>query len=307
MKQKQAIDRIRLASEMSETYYGQPLVITYSGGKDSEVLLDLALKSKCRIEVVNSHTTVDAPQTVYHIRKRFKELEVVGIETKILMPDRTMWQLIANNSMPPTRLARYCCKVLKEQSIPNRFIATGVRWSESESRKQTWSVFEVRGKTKALAKMFTFEHSNEVFQDALRVSKELEQDAKEENSYDCTLISNAKKNNDLIVNPIVDWTDSDIWNYINKNSIEVNPLYEMGYERVGCIGCPFAGKHTRQKQFKDFPKYRSLYILSMDRMIQRRKDRGLKTIWENGEDCFRWWIEDKSDPNQMTIDDFMES
>lgn len=307
MKQEQAIDRIKLASEMSQTYYGKPLVITYSGGKDSEVLLDLALKSNCEIEVINSHTTVDAPQTVYHIRKVFKRLNEVGIETRTLMPDKTMWELIANNTVPPTRLIRYCCKILKEKSLPNRFIATGVRWSESESRKQTRSVFEVRGETKKLAKAFSYEHTKEVFTDALNISKELNQAAKEHNSYDCTLISNAKDNNDLIVNPIVDWDDKDVWQYISDNHIEVNPLYDMGYQRVGCIGCPFAGKKIRQKQFADFPKYRNLYILAMDRMIQRRKDRGLKEIWKNGEECFRWWIEDKTDPNQMTIEDFLNN
>lgn len=36
---KKSIDRVKLASEMSLTHYGKPLVCEYSGGKDSDVLL----------------------------------------------------------------------------------------------------------------------------------------------------------------------------------------------------------------------------------------------------------------------------
>lgn len=70
------IESLKLASEMSKEFYNKPLIITYSGGKDSDVLLDIArncLKPD-EFEVVNSHTSVDAPETVYHIRKVFKDV-----------------------------------------------------------------------------------------------------------------------------------------------------------------------------------------------------------------------------------------
>ena len=73
-----AIERLKLGSDMSLRYYGKPLMITYSGGKDSEVLADLAIKAKIPIEIVNSHTTADAPPTVYHIRNQFKKWENDG-------------------------------------------------------------------------------------------------------------------------------------------------------------------------------------------------------------------------------------
>ena len=61
-KVDKAIERLKLGSDMSLRYYGKPLMITYSGGKDSEVLVDLAIKSKIPLEIVNSHTTADAAQ-----------------------------------------------------------------------------------------------------------------------------------------------------------------------------------------------------------------------------------------------------
>ena len=117
-------------------YYGQPLIITYSGGKDSEVLLELAKRSEIPFEVHHSHTTADAPQTVYHIRDVFNDLENQGIKCTIEYPKLSMWQLIPYKLIPPTRLIRYCCTFLKESSCKNRMILTGVRWGESAKCKK---------------------------------------------------------------------------------------------------------------------------------------------------------------------------
>lgn len=135
-----AIDRLQAASDMSLAIYQKPLSICYSGGKDSEVLLDLAIKAKIPMIVANSHTTADAPETVRHIRKVFSRLEDKGIKTVISYPTYkgnpvSMWSLIPQKLMPPTRLARYCCAVLKETYGKDSFIATGVRWDESVKRK----------------------------------------------------------------------------------------------------------------------------------------------------------------------------
>ena len=145
---------LRLAADMSKAYYGQPLIIAYSGGKDSQVLLDLA--EKClknnEFEVLNGHTTVDCPETVYFIRKEFKRLEEKGIKTTIdYHKDEngrpvTMWNLIPEKYMPPTRIVRYCCSVLKEAGTPNRICALGVRAAES-SKRQGRDVFGIRGGT----------------------------------------------------------------------------------------------------------------------------------------------------------------
>lgn len=118
---------IRLAAEMSEQYYDAPLIITYSGGKDSDVLVDLAVRSGASVEFEHSLTTVDAPETVNHVKEVFKRLEDKGYKTTIHRPDISMWRLIEKKLMPPTRIVRYCCRELKESTTPNRYVATGVR------------------------------------------------------------------------------------------------------------------------------------------------------------------------------------
>jgi phosphoadenosine phosphosulfate reductase len=141
-----------LAAEMSKRYYDKPLIITYSGGKDSDVMLHLAEKYLLpdMFEVLNGHTTVDAPETVYHIREVFKRLNDKGIKTTIDYHKRadgtntTMWNLIPEKYMPPTRIVRYCCSVLKESTTPNRICCVGVRAEESTGRKGR-DIFSTRG------------------------------------------------------------------------------------------------------------------------------------------------------------------
>ena len=81
--EQRAVEMIKLASKTSFRYYQKPITVTYSGGKDSDVMLHLFEISGEPFEVHNSHTTVDAPETVYHIRKTFKRLEEKGIRCRV--------------------------------------------------------------------------------------------------------------------------------------------------------------------------------------------------------------------------------
>lgn len=280
--ERKAIERIKLGALMSEQYYNKPLICTYSGGKDSDVMLELFIRSGVKFEVINSHTTVDAPQTVYHIREKFKELEDKGIKATITYPTykgkrTSMWDLIVEKAMPPTRTVRYCCQVLKESNCANRAIATGVRWEESSQRKSR-NEFEAIGSTK---------------KKAVRVSKEELLDT--DNTDARRIIERCELKGRMVINPIIDWKERDIWNFIRENNIKYNPLYDMGYSRVGCIGCPMAGFKCMSREFRDFPIYKQNYIKAFDRMLEKRKADGKETtLWKTGEDVMTCLLNEKN-------------
>lgn len=289
-KEKKAIERIKIASEMSLHHYKKPLVCAYSGGKDSDVLLELFKRSGIPFEVHNSHTTADAPQTVRHIQKVFRGLESEWIKYEIEMPTykgepTSMWKLIPEKLMPPTRLVRYCCSVLKETGCANRYIATGVRWDESTARMQREEFEKIANKKKDKEKFTITMLMND--NDKRRRMNEL-----------------CMQQNKMVVNPIIDWTHRDVWEYINSEKIETCELYQCGYDRVGCIGCPMAGK-KRKREFEDFPQYKKLYIHAFERMLKERERRGKENTWKTGEDVFAWWIGDENVPGQMHIKDFI--
>ena len=119
-------------------------VISDSGGKDSSVLKHIAMLAKEKynmpFSVQHNHTTVDAPETVYFIRREKEKHRVAGIEYNIIYQRRTMWQLIVDHTTPPTRLMRYCCTDLKEYSGHGEKLITGVRKAESKNREANQSV-----------------------------------------------------------------------------------------------------------------------------------------------------------------------
>ncbi len=279
--EQKSIERIKIASEMSLHHYGQPLVCTYSGGKDSDVMLELFKRSGVPFEVLNSHTTVDAPPTVRHIREQFRMLEEQGIKATIHKPELTMWQLIVKKKMPPCRMQRYCCEYLKENTVKSRFAATGVRWAESVKRKNRREI-EPKGKKEAEKLMIM-----------------------NDNEKKRAITERCAAKGDMILNPILDWEDRDIWEFYWSECNLHNPLYNMGYYRVGCIGCPIAGKH-RWKEFSDFPTYKRAYIRAFDKMLDAIKAQGKKTKWKSGEDVFLWWMEDENIDGQMSIQDYPE-
>lgn len=284
-KEQMAIARLQDAARLSLHRYGKPLLITYSGGKDSQVLVALAERSGIDFEVVNSHTTADAPETVYFIRGQFRQMEGRGINCTIEKPrykgkPTSMWSLIPQKMMPPTRLVRYCCAVLKENTGRDRFIATGVRWAESTRRKNNRGVMELmhRDPAKRIILMGDNDEKRQLFET-------------------CNLKSK------MTVNPIVDWSDDDVWDYTHSEHLPVNPLYCEGHKRVGCIGCPMAGGGGRQHEFMRWPKYEELYVAAFERMLEARRAKGKPCDWQTGRDVFRWWMEDKNVAGQLSMFD----
>lgn len=84
--EKIAIGRLKAASDMALKYYGTPLVVTTSGGKDSSVCVELALRGGIPFEVQHNHTTADAPETVRFVRQEFARLENLGVKCTINYP-----------------------------------------------------------------------------------------------------------------------------------------------------------------------------------------------------------------------------
>lgn len=254
-----AIERLKMF-EPAEGYY-----LAFSGGKDSEVIKRLAIESEVKFGAYHNLTTVDPPELVYHIREN--HLDVI-----INKPVVTMWRLIEKKMIPPTRIARYCCGALKEGGGEGRFVVTGVRWAESNARKKRSEVeFDVYGSQSKKAI------------EQRRMFYEGDPDDKRR------MIETCPTKGKNILNPIVDWEDSDVWEYIRDRKIKYCKLYDEGFKRLGCVGCPLAGK-KRYREFERWPKYRLNYLKAFERLLLNREAKGLETTWKTGEDVMEWWM-----------------
>lgn len=258
-----AIERIRTfdPSKIESLKDLAPYYVAYSGGKDSDVLRILFELSGVEYDLVHNHTTVDAPETVRYVRS------IPGIQ--ISYPNTTMWELIVKKKVPPTRIMRYCCEFLKERGGEGRFVATGVRWAESFNRLRKRSSLEVvtrHTESKLILNADNDEHRRQ-FEVCAKKGKR-------------------------ILNPIVDWKDEDVWEFLHHYGCKSNPLYECGFSRIGCVGCPMPSYALRIMEFNRYPKYKDNYIRAFERMITARIESGppLPTEWRTGQDVYKWWV-----------------
>ena len=88
-----------------------------------------------------------------------------------------------------------------------------------------------------------------------------------ENDATRRVVEQCFRTNKVLVNPIIDWTDGDVWDFLHAYGCEGNPLYQTGFGRIGCIGCPMADKH-RYVEFALYPKYREAYVRAFDEMLK---------------------------------------
>ena len=249
--------------------------VCISGGKDSSVIQQLCIMAGVKCQFYHSHTGLDHPETVYFIRREKKRLDGLGYEFNIKYPEETMWKLIERKKMLPTRLVRYCCSELKEGGGNNRVIVTGVRRSESTGRRDA-ALAEKRAASKKDRVILQNDNSDE-----------------RRNVEQCVLKGT------IALNIIVDWTDDEVWEFIHTFEVPYNPLYTMGYKRVGCVGCPMST--NKRAQLDANPKYKQMWMRKCQWLVDHASTR-----YSSAQELYDWWTEkDKKiaiDENQIEMD-----
>lgn len=271
-KECRAIEVLK-AFEPEDGYY-----LCYSGGKDSDCIRILADLAGVKHEIHHNLTTADAPETVYYV----KSIPNVIIDK----PEISMWRLIEKHMIPPTRHMRYCCAELKERGGKGKVKVTGVRKKESARRAKQGGLVTIIGKPATVEKK-AVELGAEVGKTNGR-GLILNMD----NDPSRRLVEHCYRTTATMLNPIIEWADADVWDFLKAHGCKSNPLYECGFKRVGCIGCPIAGKN-RYAEFERWPKYRALYVMAFDRMLEARRRAGKirpDSPWLNGEEVMRWWL-----------------
>lgn len=104
-----------------------PIELSYSGGKDSDVILALTKEAGIPYRAIYKNTPIDPPYTISHCREN-------GVE--IIRPKENFFDIIKRKGFP-TRRARFCCEVLKEYKILDNAIQ-GIRRCESTARTKRY-------------------------------------------------------------------------------------------------------------------------------------------------------------------------
>ena len=190
--------------DASKGYEEENLVVSFSGGKDSTVTADLAVRALSDPYLVHifGDTTLEFPSTIEYA-SRFRESHPLAIFKVAKNYEQDFYE-IADEIGPPARLMRWCCSMFKTGPLSRAFkglfgdepILTfyGVRKGESVSRSKYNRI---------------------------------------EDSAEAVKIQRQK-----VAAPIFFWNDVDVWLYILSEDLDFNDAYRLGYERVGCWCCP---------------------------------------------------------------------
>ena len=280
-----AIARLKNFEEFALSMSDEGYYVCDSGGKDSSVIKQLCIDAGVKFAVYHQHTTVDHPETVYFVRREQQRFRDMGYKYEIDHAyDKngkriTMWSLIANKGFP-TRIRRFCCEVLKERGGWDRCIVTGVRWSESSKRKSR-GIYETITDDKKDKKVLMSDND-----DTRKIT---------ESCY---------KKQRFAINPIVDWEEEDVWEYIRLKNIPYNPLYDMGYKRVGCVGCPMNARIKQQLEAN--PKYAQAYKHAFDKFLETHPQINVKGSCTNTDEWYEWWTTGQAACDKQKITMFDE-
>lgn len=292
LKQKIDISIKRLQSFCPEEGY----YLAFSGGKDSVVCKRLLEMSGCKFDSHYRVTSVDPPELVRFIK------DVHGDVARDIPHYSdgtacTMWNLIVRNKNLPTRQHRTCCAFLKEGGGDGRKVVTGVRWNESKNREMNQGAVTIYGTNRLEDEIA----GSDFFAKTPKGGVVLVNDNEESRR----MVEQCYKRHKTVVNPIIEWTDQDVWGFIREGKIPYCSLYNEGFRRLGCIGCPMAGK-KRYAEFARWPKYKQMYLRAIEKMIEAWEQAGPLKKYRTVDDVWHWWMEDGVVPGQIALFDESE-
>jgi phosphoadenosine phosphosulfate reductase len=238
-KVDRSISVIQKAEKLALQYQPWGFHVAFSGGKDSQVILELCKMAGVKHKAFFYKTSVDPTELLSFIRQDYPEVEWIR-------PKMTMFQLIDKKGMLPLRQARFCCEYLKERNGLNSVVITGITKAESTRRKKR---------------------------------KEFEQTCK----------VGSDKN---LLNPILDWTTSDVIGFLKSRNIKMCSLYQTQH-RIGCVGCPMSPR-TMRRDFASSPNFKKAYVSTVQKLMERGKywqfDTAIDVVdwWSSGQNRDKW-------------------
>lgn len=223
----QKSERLAFAYDSDDGFY-----LAFSGGKDSECLYHVAKLAGVKFKAHMSLTSVDPPEVIRFVKKQYPDVNLIK-------PKKSIYQTAIDNQILPTMRVRWCCKEYKEGAGAGKVTLIGIRHAES-ARRANRNEVEISSRK--------YSGDLEGLEDYRKARNAQKRGRKPKNNREVTIVNAdgertlgcIRGQETLLISPIIDWTDDDVWTFLNTLQIEHCELYDHGWKRIGCIGCPMS-------------------------------------------------------------------
>ena len=252
-KMMYSIDLLKKAERLALAYGGcNGYYLAFSGGKDSQALYHIAELAGVKFDAHMNFTSVDPPEVIRFVKKSYPEVDFIK-------PKKSIYQLAVEKQILPTMRVRWCCAEYKENSGAGRVTLIGIRHQES-SRRAKRNEVEISNRKYSGTLEGLDEYRNEL--KAKRARRKSKKDgvnitnADQEQTLGC--ISGKES---LLISPIIHWTEQDVWEFLNKvMEVPHCSLYDEGWHRIGCIGCPMSSVNQKKIENIRYPHVKRNWI-----------------------------------------------
>lgn len=263
----QKAEKIALSYDAEQGYY-----LAFSGGKDSQALYHMAQLSGVKFQGHMNLTSVDPPEVIRFVKQNYPEVELIK-------PKKSIFQIAIERQILPTMRVRWCCEEYKEMAGAGKVTLIGIRKSESARRAKRNEVEISSRKFSGDLEALEAYRQEQRAKRARRQSKEKGvniTNADEEKTLGCI---HGKES--LLISPIIHWAEQDVWEFLNEVvRVPHCSLYDEGWHRIGCIGCPMSSFKQKTLENERYPHVKRGWL----RTIKKIRDGGVfksEYIWWN--------------------------
>lgn len=243
----QKAERIALNYDAEQGYY-----LAFSGGKDSQALYHMTQLAGVKFQAHMNLTSVDPPEVIRFVKKNYPKVELIK-------PGKSIFQHAIEKQILPTMRVRWCCKEYKETAGAGKVTLIGIRKAESTRRAKRNEVEINNRKFSGDLDGLEEYRQEQKAKRARRKSKEQGvniTNADEEQTLGCI---HGKES--LLVSPIIYWTEQDVWEFLNEVvKVPHCSLYDEGWHRIGCIGCPMSSHKQKMLENERYPHIKRGWI-----------------------------------------------
>lgn len=243
----QKAEKIALNYDAENGYY-----LAFSGGKDSQAFFHMTQLAGVKFRGHMNLTSVDPPEVIRFVKKNYPEVE-------LLKPGKSIFQIAVEKQILPTMRVRWCCAEYKETAGAGKVTLIGIRKAESARRAKRNEV-EINNR-KFSGNLDGLDEYRQELKAKRARRKSKEQGVNITNADEEQTLSCIHGKESLLISPIIYWTEKDVWEFLNDVvKVPHCSLYDEGWHRIGCIGCPMSSAKQKRIENERYPHIKRNWI-----------------------------------------------